>query len=390
MIAAGSGLFAGRSPEDAALEASLEALSRSGHDRADIALVFVSGDAYASASRIVHAVRRVTGARSVIGCSGAGVLSERCEVEGEPAVAVLTVRGERLAATPFLLEDQEQAGMEAGADLADRVGGVVAEGGYLLVLPDVRGLDPSALLGGLEESLGFVPVIGAVAAGMPIFELFNADCVRGGLAGVALSGAHPVIGVAQGCMPIGAPYVITRAEATVIYEIGSRPAVQILVEAIRTLENPEERIRRAGIFAGLAVDPAKSPLERGDFLVRNIVRVDQSSGAVQVAEPVKVGQTIQFQIRDAEAAREDLSATLQDMAKRLKGRRPAFGCYFNCAGRGQGLFGVPNHDVTLIGEQLGKFPLVGFFGNGEFAPIGRRNFFHTYTGVLAVFPRDPA
>jgi len=176
----------------------------------------------------------------------------------------------------------------------------------------------------------------------------------------------------------------------VIYEIGSRPAVQILVEAIRTLENPEERIRRAGIFAGLAVDPAKSPLERGDFLVRNIVRVDQSSGAVQVAEPVKVGQTIQFQIRDAEAAREDLSATLQDMAKRLKGRQPAFGCYFNCAGRGQGLFGVPNHDVTLIGEQLGKFPLVGFFGNGEFAPIGRRNFFHTYTGVLAVFPRDPA
>jgi len=176
----------------------------------------------------------------------------------------------------------------------------------------------------------------------------------------------------------------------VIYEIGSRPAVEILKEAIRSLENPEERIRRAGIFAGLAMDPAKSPLERGDFLVRNLVGGDQQSGAVAVAEPVKVGQTIQFQIRDAEAAQEDLGATLQDMAKRLGGRQPAFGCYFNCAGRGQGLFGAPNHDVTLIGKELGEFPLVGFFGNGESAPIGRRNFFHNYTGVLVVFPRDPA
>jgi small ligand-binding sensory domain FIST len=38
--------------------------------------------------------------------------------------------------------------------------------------------------------------------------------------------------------------------------------------------------------------------------------------------------------------------------------------------------------VTVIREALGEFPLAGFFGNGELAPVGRRNFFHTYTGVL--------
>lgn len=388
MIGAGSGLSVGPSLEDAALEAALQALSRSGDDHADLALVFVSGDAYASASRILHIVRRVTGARAVVGCSGAGILTDAGEVEGESAVAVLTVRGERLAMTPFLVEDQERVGAGAGIEVADRVGATVAEGGCLLVLPDVTGLDPPALLGGLHEALGFVPVMGAVAAGTPLFELLNADCVRGGIAGVALSGADPIVGVAQGCMPIGAPYVITRAEANVIHEIGSRPAVEILKEALRSLENAGERIRRAGIFAGLAMDPAKSPLERGDFLVRNLVGVDQSSGAIAVAEPVKVGQTIQFQIRDAESAREDLHSTLQDLAKRLKGRQPAFGCYFNCAGRGRGLFGVLDHDVTVIREQLGKFPLVGFFGNGEFAPIGRRNLFHTYTGALVVFSED--
>ncbi|MGH7321763.1 MAG: FIST C-terminal domain-containing protein, partial [Candidatus Rokuibacteriota bacterium] len=113
---------------------------------------------------------------------------------------------------------------------------------------------------------------------------------------------------------------------------------------------------------------------------------DQATGAVAVGERVRVGQTVQFQIRDAEAAREDLCGMLEELRKRLAGRRPAFGCYFNCAGRGRGLFGVPDHDVTLIRQHLGDFPLVGFFGNGEFAPIGRRNFFHNYTGALVVFP----
>ncbi|TPW09326.1 MAG: hypothetical protein FD129_2241, partial [bacterium] len=99
MIAAGSGLVAGRSPEDAVLEACREALARSG-DRADFVLVFVTGDAYPSAPPNLHAIGRLTGARVVVGCSGAGVLTERREVEGESAVAVLTVRDERLAVTP--------------------------------------------------------------------------------------------------------------------------------------------------------------------------------------------------------------------------------------------------------------------------------------------------
>ena len=173
-----------------------------------------------------------------------------------------------------------------------------------------------------------------------------------------------------------------------IQGIGNRPALEMLGEAIRSLRDAQARIQRAGVFAGLAMDPAKSPLERGDFLVRNLVGADQSSGALAVAERVRVGQTVQFQIRDAEASRQDLLGMLDEVATRLGGRRPAFGCYFDCAGRGRGLFGVPDHDVTLIRERLGEFPLVGFFGNGEFAPIGRQNFFHNYTGALVVFPED--
>ena len=383
MIAAGSGLAVGGAPDDAALDASLDALAASGVERADVALVFVSSDCGPRAHELLHAVRRTTGAPVVLGCSGAGVLTERREVERGPAVAVLVVTDERLVVTPFLLAAQ---GPGTGEQVAQRVGQTVAEGGCLVVLPDAVGLDPGALLDGLHEALGFVPVVGAVAAGEPTFELYATEAVRGALAGVAFSGLAPMIGVAQGCMPIGEPYVVTRADGNAIEQIAGRPALEVLGDAIRALPRGEERIRRAGVFAGLAMDPAKSPLERGDFLVRNLVGLDQASGAVVVAERVRVGQTVQFQIRDAEASREDLTATLETLARRLGGRRPAFGAYFDCAGRGQGLFGVDDHDVTLIRKHLGEFPLVGFFGNGEFAPVGRRNFFHNYTGALVVFP----
>ena len=385
MIAAGTGIAVGGAADNAALEASLEALERSGTDRADLALVFVTGDAHTRAHEALHAVRRVTGAPVVLGCSGTGILTERREVEDDLAVAVLAVRCERLLATPFSFERQGEQ-RDLGTELARRIGPTVAEGGCALVLPDAMGCNPPALLDQLHDALGFVPVLGAVAAGSPMFELYNTDAMEGALVGVALSGLAPVIGVTQGCMPIGEPYVITHAEGNVIQRIGSRPALEMLTEAIRANPDTQARIRHAGVFAGLAMDPAKSPLERGDFLVRNLVGADQSSGAVAVAERVRIGQTLQFQIRDAEASRQDLREMLDELAERLHGRRPAFGCYFDCAGRGRGLYGVPDHDVSQIRERLGEFPLVGFFGNGEFAPIGRRNFFHNYTGALVIFP----
>ena len=157
---------------------------------------------------------------------------------------------ERLVATPFSFERQGER-RDLGTELAQRIGSTVAEGGCALVLPDAMGCNPPALLGQLHDALGFVPVLGAVAAGAPMFELYNTDAMEGALVGVALSGLAPVIGVTQGCTPIGEPYVITHAEANVIQRIGSRPALEMLTEAIRANPDtrgahpPGRRVRRA-------------------------------------------------------------------------------------------------------------------------------------------------
>src|SRR2546427_12825723 len=141
MIAAGSGLAVDGAADNAALEASLEALGRSGTDRADLALVFVTGDALPRAHEALHAVRRVTGARAVLGCSGSGILTDRREVEDAPAVAVLVVRCERLVAAPFLFERQGGRA-HLGTELAPQVGGTAPRGGCRLRLPGATGADP--------------------------------------------------------------------------------------------------------------------------------------------------------------------------------------------------------------------------------------------------------
>ena len=390
MIRAGSGLSVGRDPVEATLEAALAAMERLGAARADLAVVFTTPPAFASAHEMLHAVRRVTGAPAVVGASGVGILTERREVESveaagaprphEAAVAVLAVRSDTLRVAPFLVDETEGLGAPAGRLAAARL--AESSGTALIVLPDPMGLEPAALLGGVG---GGVPVLGGVASGLPLFEICNTEVASGALVGLAVAGAAPVVGVAQGCEPIGEPFVITRGEGTTVAEIAGRPALEVLSEAVGAVEGGMPRVRRAGIFAGLAMDPAKSPLGRGDFLVRNLIGIDRASGSVDVAEPVRVGQTIQFQLRDGPAAAADLRATLRGMTAALGGRAPAFGLYFNCAGRGQGLFGAADHDISLIREALGEFPLAGFFGNGEFAPVGGRNHFHNYTGVLVVF-----
>jgi len=392
VIRAGSGFGRHRDAVEAALEAALMAQEGVGLDHADACVVFATSDAYPAAHGVLHAVRRATGARAVVGCSGAGVLTERGEYEGtgaaddETAVAVLALASDEVRVTPFLVDETEglgsAAGTVAGARAFEGTGGT----GLVVTLPDARGLDPRGLLQGIKDAGGPMPVVGGVAAGAALFELFNTDAARGALTGLAVAGRKPVIGVAQGCEPIGEPYVITRGEDNVVREIAGRPALAVLRGALEGLPGGEARWSSVDVFAGLAINPAKSPLERGDFLVRALVGGDQTSGAIAVAEPVHVGQTIQFQIRDAGAATRDLADTLRGVRGALAGRRPAFGVYFNCAGRGRGLFGEHDHDVRLIRAELGAFPLVGFFGNGEFAPVGGRNFFHTYTGVLVVFP----
>jgi small ligand-binding sensory domain FIST len=144
------------------------------------------------------------------------------------------------------------------------------------------------------------------------------------------------------------------------------------------VSDDERDLLRRGLHVGVVVDEHKVDFGRGDFLVRNVLGADPDAGTLAVGDVVDVGQTLQFHVRDGQAADEDLRALLHT-------RRADGALLFTCNGRGQHLFGVPDHDSGVVAELLGSVPLAGAFCAGELGPVGGRNFLHGFTASLALF-----
>jgi small ligand-binding sensory domain FIST len=121
--------------------------------------------------------------------------------------------------------------------------------------------------------------------------------------------------------------------------------------------------------------------EAPTFLVRNLLGVDPRNGAVAVAERLRVGQQVQFQLRDGAASRQELEQLLR--RQRQRPGEPLAALLFACLGRGQGLYGCPDGDVTVAREVFGALPVAGAFCNGEIGPVAGSTHLHGYTASWA-------
>ncbi len=135
------------------------------------------------------------------------------------------------------------------------------------------------------------------------------------------------------------------------------------------------------------IDENQPDYERGDFLVRPITGADRGPGAIAVGERVRVGQTVRVHVRDPEGADEDLRAALRMQSAALHEDGAAGALLFTCNGRGERMFGVPDHDAAALEDAFGA-PTAGLFCAGEIGPVGGRNFLHGFTATIAVFPRS--
>jgi len=147
-------------------------------------------------------------------------------------------------------------------------------------------------------------------------------------------------------------------------------------------ERDTDLLEMGGLHIGRVIDEHRAEFGPGDFLVRNVIGADRSTGAIAVTEVMPVGTTVQFHLRDAASADEDLHTLMAE-------RRADAALVFTCNGRGTRLFGRPHHDVRVLAEHLGPVPMAGFFAAGELGPVGGRNFLHGFTASVALL-RDPA
>ena len=386
MIHVGVGHSQSLSTVEAAERATLMAMGNAGIAKADLAIVFATINYQTEYEDLYKAVQSNANCAELIGCSGMSVLTSAGEFEEEPALAVMVIRSEQLSAVSF---SARGTASEVGEQIQKDIQSGLDDDALLVIFPDVRTVNPAELVKHIGDDGTALPVVGAAvsgdATGAQMYHWKGEEATEGGLTGILLTGNfNTEIGVAQGCQPIGKPREVTRAEGRVIFELDGEPALENFKGALQLLT--QEDIRRSGgtVFVGIAMDPENRNPIRGDFLIRNLVGINEEHAALAVSEEVTAGQLVQFHLRNPNAAAEEIQAIITQLAEKPRQHSPAFGLYFNCLGRGKGLYGATNHDIGVIQEKFPGLPVIGFFGNSEFAPIGGRNFAHAYTGVFVL------
>ena len=370
----------GREAARAALDAALGAL---GGRPADLVLLFVSPQHEDMQRAIIDiASDRVDGA-TVLGCSAGGVIGGRREIEDAPAVAAWAASLPGTDVKPFRLTFQREGDHAIVEGLEDLPS--PDEQPVIIMLADPFSFPADVLLDHLNDSAAGLPIVGGMASGgleagrNSLF--FNDEILRDGAVGAILTGGGMSTVVSQGCRPVGQTYAVTRAEQNVLFELGGAPAMTRIEELYAEASERDQLLIRRGLHVGSAITETKPELGRGDFLIRNVVGVDSDSGAIAISDLVEVGRTVQFQVRDAESAREDLRVVLE----RERTARPtdiAGALLFSCNGRGSALFGQPDHDINALRRAFGDVPVAGFFAAGEIGPVAGKNFLHGFTASI--------
>jgi small ligand-binding sensory domain FIST len=350
----------------------------------DLMFLFVSPHFAGATEDVVGVLRSVLEPRVLVGSTHAAVVGNGREVEDGPAIAVWAASGPGLGAEVVTLD--VVPGAHGGADLVgwpEAGTGADPDASTLLVLADPFTFPVDGVLRVLEAARPGLRVIGgmASAASGPGGNRLVADgrVLDRGAVGVLLGPDAPVeTVVAQGCRPVGQPFTVTAVDGNHVVTLGGRSALERLEEVARDMSEDEQSQLLRGLHVGIVVDERQVDFAQGDFLVRNVLGARAADGALAVGAMVEVGQTLQFQIRDAHAADTDLRNA-------LAGRSAAGSLLFTCTGRGQRLFGAPDHDATAVRDAFGTIPVAGGFCAGELGPVGGHNHVHGFTASLALF-----
>jgi small ligand-binding sensory domain FIST len=350
-------------------------------------LVFVTPD-YAEKSQDLLEIIRVYGhVPTLIGCSGTGLVGQSQEQEEGPGFSLMMVSIPGGKATSLSFSQDVVEGSTGVDYWYERTKLKPADVKAWLVFLNPFSLNVEIWLKQWNQAYPHVPVFGGMAGGAPgdpeAWVFCDDRVVPGGVA-LALQGdiaVHSV--VSQGCKPIGEPLTVTHAEKNVLLTLGSRPAYEVLSDVYKELSDTEREQARGHLFAGIAVSEYLEEYKRGDFLVRNIIGADPKSGAVAINAVPRVGQTLQYQLRDSRVATDELKRLLRAQIAAMD-PPPYAGLLCTCHGRGRGLFGGPNHDAGLVNEFYPGLPMAGLFANVQLGPVGDRSFAHGYTASLAL------
>lgn len=341
----------------------------------DLLLAFVSPHHEEAYLSVGESLRRAFPEALLLGCSARSVIGGGQEVEEAPGLALVAAQLPGVRLHPFHLAGEPLPAV------------AVPPASDFLLLADPFSIDTEELVRTLDTRFPGRTKLGGLASGASTSGrnvlYLGRGSARAGCVGVALEGEVRIeTVVAQGCRPVGQPMFVTRCEGDLLFELDGRPPMEILGELYAGADPRERSLFEGSLFLGIEMRPARSAYGHGDYLIRNLVGADADTGALHVAAWLRERQVVQFHLRDARTAAEDLRERL---ARCASDGPPAGALLFSCLGRGRHLYGIADHDVGALRQRVGDVPVGGFFCNGEIGPVEGQTFLHGYTSAFGLF-----
>jgi small ligand-binding sensory domain FIST len=290
-----------------AIQEAVSALKRElGGVTPDLTFAFVSHHFEDDYPALAGKIQEKLKSKVLLGCSGEAVIANHREFENGPALCLWSAVLPQTDVVPWKVEFRETPDGVVCDGLPGELGDRLDDTRAVFALGEPFSSAPAALIDVFDAELHGVPVIGGMASGGGPGQnklFFGDQMVEQGAIGVVLRGGPPVRTiVSQGCKPIGTPFLVTRSERNVVYGLGGIPPLKKLEELFSTLSEHDRELAELGFFLGIAMNEYQANFERGDFLIANVLGADQKSGAVMIGNSVRIGQTVQFHLRDATTA----------------------------------------------------------------------------------------
>lgn len=343
-----------------AAQAVKAAMEKAGLTIANSVLLFLTPEFAKDPQPALLAASRASSCTRIIGCTAAGIFTEQDWVLDTPAAAAM-VFGGGVSLAPARRPQADDLILSLAAPNAlnsDWIG------------------EPGRRFGGVSGD----------ATGQGPFKVWcDTRTTESGRSETMLAGATGVIGVSQGIRALSEPIEITQASGYDVITLGQQPALNVLARELpldlRTHDNMPLHLLMAGIIDG--GDPATA-IDEGRFRLTPIISANSDDRSVTLSARLTPGENMFWAVRQPLAAECDMRLTLDNLQQEL-GSTPDFGLLFPCMGRGPYFYGGVDRDLDLVRRRFPDMPLIGFYGNGEIAPLRGASQLLQYAAVLGLF-----
>ncbi len=336
-----------------------EALEKAAVDHANAVLLFLTPEYASDPSAALRAAARAAGCTQVVGCTGAGLFTDQEWVLDSPAAAAMVLGGHVTLEPPQRYEeDQTLVSLTTPA----------AVSADWLDLPVRR-------IGAVSTDL----------AGHGPFLVWRGSRVCAeGRTDVIVRGTDSSIVVAQGVRALTSPLEVADVAGLDILRLGNYPALNVLFRSLPSTLRQMEQIPLHLVMCGITFGDPKTAIQDGRFRLDYIVSANQQDRSITVSNPLPRGARLFWALRDKLAAERAMAESIATAHRRLGGD-PDFALMFPCISRGASFYGNRDRDIDQLKTRFPELPFIGFYGNGEIAPLSHGCHLFQYSTALGLF-----